>query len=191
MGNIGFYIDATACIGCRTCQIACKDKNRLDAGSLFRRVISCETGQYPDAQIYHYSASCNHCENPACLLSCPTGAIYKEEDGAVLLDSECCTGCGNCVTACPYGHPTLLPDNTAGKCDSCFALRQKGQNPACVDACVMRCLDFGDLDAFTEKYGNDLVNEIPLIGSAEATGAHVLIRTDEYIRSKDYREVMI
>ena len=73
------------CTGCRTCQVACKDKNRLDVGTLFREVKSYEVGSYPDVTFYHMTMSCNHCENPACVSACPVGAMYVAEDGTVLL----------------------------------------------------------------------------------------------------------
>ena len=71
MGN-GFYFDMTACIGCRTCQVACKDKNDLEMGVIFRRLSDFEVGEYPAVQTYHYSGSCNHCEKPECVAACPT-----------------------------------------------------------------------------------------------------------------------
>ena len=76
MGKLGFYFDSTLCIGCRTCQVACKDKNGLPAGISYRVVRSFETGDYPRPGFYHYSGACNHCFSPACVASCPVGAIH-------------------------------------------------------------------------------------------------------------------
>ena len=81
MGKKAFYFNMANCIGCRTCQIACKDVNDLEVGTLFRHVDSFETGAYPSAVLYHYSSSCNHCEEPACVANCPTGAMYIDEEG--------------------------------------------------------------------------------------------------------------
>ena len=93
MGN-GFYFDMTACIGCRTCQVACKDKNDLEMGVIFRRLSDFEVGEYPAVQTYHYSGSCNHCEKPECVAACPNAAMYiDEEDGTVQHDDEKCIGC--------------------------------------------------------------------------------------------------
>ena len=69
---LGFYFDMTACIGCKTCQIACKDKNDLPLGTLYRNIESYETGEFPKPGAYHLSVSCNHCEKPACVEMCPT-----------------------------------------------------------------------------------------------------------------------
>ena len=71
MAQYGFYFDQTVCAGCHTCQIACKDKNRLDVGTLYRKVRTFETGEYPNPGIYHLATTCNHCDNPACVAACP------------------------------------------------------------------------------------------------------------------------
>lgn len=190
MGKLGFYFDSTKCTGCRTCQVACKDKNRLDVGTLYRQVTAYTVGSYPNVKAFHFSATCNHCENPACVAGCPTGAMYKAEDGAVLCDTELCIGCGNCASVCPYGAPKLLDSGVSGKCDSCYAIRKAGGNPVCVDACLTRALDFGDLDELRAKYGNDLVSEVPVWPDGK-TSPNVLIKTREQVLSEDFKEMII
>ena len=101
MTQIGFYYDQTRCAGCKTCQVACKDKNRLGVGPVLRKVASRQVGTYPAVKLYHLSASCNHCESPACMAKCPTGALSKTDEGAVVRDAEACIGCSSCVNACP------------------------------------------------------------------------------------------
>ena len=162
MAKLGFYFDMRACIGCRACQIACNDKNRIEnAGILYREVQTFEAGKYPNAGMFHLSMSCNHCENPACVDKCPTGAMYIAEDSTVQHNDAICIGCQACVSACPYGHPKYFENmQLVGKCDSCRSLREAGKKPACVDACIMRCLDFGPLDELIQKYGSDLVTEM-------------------------------
>ena len=105
MGRMGFYFDAVNCIGCRTCQIACKDKNALPVGMLFRRVVTVEAGRFPEGSFFHISEGCNHCEDPACVSNCPSGACAKNEQGLVTIDEEVCIGCRSCVMSCPYGQP--------------------------------------------------------------------------------------
>ena len=147
MTQIGFYYDQTRCAGCKTCQVACKDKNRLGVGPVLRKVASRQVGTYPAVKLYHLSASCNHCESPACMAKCPTGALSKTDEGAVVRDAEACIGCSSCVNACPYGHPQI--DETTGlsvKCDACSEWRAAGYLPACVEACPYRALDFGDVE---------------------------------------------
>ena len=91
--RMGFYFDQNSCVGCKTCQVACKDKNDLEVGTLFRHVVDFEIGEFPSVKSYHYAATCNHCENPACVEACPTEAMYIDEtDGTVQHDDEKCIG---------------------------------------------------------------------------------------------------
>ena len=114
-------------------------------------------GEFPAVRYYSTSVSCNHCASPACVANCPTGAMYKDEEtGVVLHDDEMCIGCETCVGACPYGEPVYMEDEgIVRKCDACYLLREKGESPACVAACPMRCLDFGDLEELKAKYGRE------------------------------------
>lgn len=161
--SLGFYYNQSACSGCRACQTSCKDRNDLKVGELYREVTTYQTGAFPNAKMYHYSATCNHCDNPECVANCPTGSMHKAKDGTVQHDDKMCIGCGTCVDTCPYEVPIMREDKEiSGKCDSCKSFRDNGKNPVCVDACNMRCLDFGDLDELRKKYGNDAVTEIPV-----------------------------
>lgn len=157
MAQLGFYYDQTTCIGCKGCQIACKDQNNLDVGVLFRRVYDVETGKYPNPRRLHLSLSCNHCAEPKCVANCPTGALYKrEEDGIVAHDRDKCIGCRLCTWSCPYGAPQYNEETgKVGKCDLCVKLLEKGEKPACVSSCVMRCLDYGEIDELRQKYGDN------------------------------------
>ena len=119
--QLGFVHNNVDCIGCRACEIACKDKNGLPAGPRFRRVQYIEVGTYPAVYAYKVNVSCNHCAKPACLPACPTGAIYKRQsDGIVDIDSTLCIGCRRCEATCPYGAPQYDPeDGIVKKCNMC------------------------------------------------------------------------
>ena len=172
---LGFYFDMTRCIGCKACQVACKDKNNLDIGTLFRNAATYELGSFPKVQHFNYSCSCNHCENPACVAACASGACYKDADGCVIIDAAMCDGCGMCVEICPYKAPKMVGD-VAVKCDACAYLRAKGQKPACVDACPNRALDFGDVEELKAKYGADLVSDLTILPDSTMTKANVYIK---------------
>ncbi len=153
--QLGFIHHNVDCIGCRACEIACKDKNGLAPGPRFRRVMYIEGGTYPDVYAYKVNMSCNHCENPACLPTCPTGAIWKrEKDGIVDIDSTLCIGCRRCEAACPYGAPQFDPvEKIVKKCNLCVDEIEAGRKPYCVMACMMRVLDVGPIDQLrTNEY---------------------------------------
>lgn len=187
---LGFYFDMTRCVGCRACQVACKDKNRLNIGMIWRYAKTYETGTVPKVGMYNYSGSCNHCENPACVDICPVGAMYKAEDGTVIHDDEMCIGCQACVGACPYTVPQFDAElSIVRKCDACASLRAKGQNPACVDACPSRALDFGEKEELIAKYGADLVQDIAILPDSSLTGSNTLIKAKECAKEEEYREL--
>lgn len=146
--QLGFIHNNIDCIGCRACEIACKDKNSLPPGPRFRRVLYIEGGTYPDVYAYKINMSCNHCAEPACLPTCPTGAIWKRtKDGIVDIDSTLCIGCRRCEAACPYGAPQFDPQaGIMKKCNMCVDEIDAGSKPYCVSACMMRVLDVGPID---------------------------------------------
>ncbi|MBR5474134.1 MAG: 4Fe-4S dicluster domain-containing protein [Lachnospiraceae bacterium] len=192
MAQLGFYFDMTRCIGCRTCQVACKDRWQIQgAGARPRRVETYETGEYPDAKMYHIAMSCNQCGNPACVAACPTGAMFKAEDGTMRYDESLCDGCGACVTGCPYGAPQLLETGKIARCDSCYTLREAGMNPVCVDACLMRCLDFGDVEELKAKYGTNLVSDVASLYDSTVTQPNLLIKATPASQEADYVSVII
>lgn len=192
MTQFGFYFNQNECIGCRVCQIACGDRNDLKAGTTLRTVQSYETGSYPEATIYHFAATCNHCENPACVANCPTGACQKDPgDGTVFRDYEVCIGCGMCVNSCPYGHPKLLEEEKKSiKCDGCKSFRDAGQNPVCVDACVMRAIDYGEIEELKAKYP-DAVVDLPILPSSSETNPSAVITPYPAALQEDFKPFTI
>lgn len=174
--QMAFYFDSSACTDCKACQIACKDRSSLPVGVMWRRVIQYVGGSWTPVDrkngtmtpngvfSYSLSLSCMHCQNPVCMEGCPAGGITKrEEDGIVVINTDECIGCRYCEWTCPYGAPQFNEElGIMTKCDFCVDLLDKGENPACVDACVMRCLDYGDLDELRAKYGDlDAVEPLP------------------------------
>jgi anaerobic dimethyl sulfoxide reductase subunit B (iron-sulfur subunit) len=164
MAQLGFYYDMTACTGCKTCQIACKDVNELKVGVLFRRVDTFEEGKFPYPLVFNVSISCNHCAKPRCVENCPTGAMYKREsDGVVVVNEKKCIGCKYCQWSCPYGAPQYLADKgKIGKCNYCIDKLDKGEEPACIASCPTRALHGGPIDDLRKNYGGTAdMNKLP------------------------------
>lgn len=161
--QLAFYFQQNYCVGCNTCQIACKDKNDLPVGQNFRKVYEVAGGNFiqrgkaiiPNIYAFWITVSCNHCLNPTCIKSCPTGALVKREvDGIVYIEKEKCIGCKSCIKACPYEAPQYNPEEKkVNKCDFCMDLLEQGKDPTCVSSCPMRALSFGTFEELREKYG--------------------------------------
>lgn len=162
MKRLAFYYNSDICSGCKTCQIACKDKNDLDIGVNWRKVYEITGGHWKkvgnawkhNVIAYNISMSCNHCENPVCMEVCPAKAISKDENGIVTIDEKKCLGCKYCSWSCPYS--ALQYDEKKGvmtKCNMCKDYVSQGKNPSCVDSCPTRALDFGEYENLAQKYG--------------------------------------
>jgi molybdopterin-containing oxidoreductase family iron-sulfur binding subunit len=178
---MSMLIDLTRCIGCDACTVACKQENGTPADVFFARVLNVEAGTYPDVKRVYLPLLCNHCENPACLKACPNKAIFRRDDGIVLIDQDQCKGTGACVSACPYGNIILtekdnwyldedepyekefvkprIKENKARKCTLCAHRVDEGLEPACVVACPTTARIFGDLDDPDSKISRYVVDE--------------------------------
>lgn len=186
MTEYGFYFDSARCTGCRTCEMACKDYKDTDVDVNYRKVYDVEGGECSLSEdgtvtnmafCYHVSVSCNHCENPACVKVCPTGAMGKDEaTGLVLVDDSKCIGCGYCHMACPYNAPKV--DSDAGcsvKCDGCADRVADGDVPMCVASCPLRALDFGDISELEAKHSDAKVADIAPLPAKGYTNPRLLV----------------
>jgi Fe-S-cluster-containing dehydrogenase component len=146
-------IDASACIGCQTCMAACKLENDLPAGP--RPIVAIQTGplETDNGMIaQHLPSTCYHCDRPACVLACPTGAMQKRDDGRVFSDPQLCIGCQTCAVACPFGHPQLNPaSGKIAKCDGCRQRVDAGLWPACALACPTGALSYGSVQGIVHQ----------------------------------------
>jgi anaerobic dimethyl sulfoxide reductase subunit B (iron-sulfur subunit) len=198
MTQSAFYFDSSACSGCKACQAACKDKHNLPVGILWRRVYEVAGGGWTrrgEAWLstvfaYNISLACNHCERPICVEVCPAAAITQRADGIVLIDERKCLGCQVCSWACPYGAPQY--DEKKGrmtKCTFCVDNLDAGLPPACVAACPLRALDFGDRAELEARYGTTRV--VYPLPEADLTGPSlVLTLHQDATRAKSEAAVM-
>ncbi len=159
MAQSGWIFDARRCIGCRSCQVACKSENKTPLGTDWRAVVERESGTFPNTKREFISLACNHCDEPACMKSCPEDAISKRaSDGIVLIDQSKCVGCRYCVAACPYGACRAdTATNKVNKCTMCVHRRNGGLNPACATSCLTGALQF--VENFTDSTGTEVPDD--------------------------------
>jgi len=156
----GFFTDTTVCIGCKACEVACKQWNQLpDDGFSFSGLSYDNTVELSASSWRHVafveqtdrwlmmSDVCKHCARAGCLEACPTGAIVRTEFDSVYVQPDVCNGCGYCVVSCPFGViDRLESDGRAWKCTLCYDRQRGGLEPACAKACPTDSIQFGDLD---------------------------------------------
>ena len=173
-----FIHDVSICNGCYCCQIACKDehvandwtpyaKPQPDTGQFWLKLNEYIRGTVPKVKMHYIPTLCNHCDQAPCMSACPVnGAIYKREDGLVIIDPVKCTGCKNCVDACPYGAIYFNEDlNLAQKCTGCAHLLDSGwKEPRCVDACPTQALKFLD-----ESEAKEYIAKAEVMGAEHQT----------------------
>lgn len=139
-------IDASRCIDCKACMIACKVENNIPEGS-WRNWIRPLLDRSGKQKSEFQPGQCMQCDSPSCVAACPVGATYKQPDGLVVIDPKKCIGCGNCITACPYGaRYRNSTRHIADKCDFCEHRLKRGEEPACVVTCPTKTRIFGDLN---------------------------------------------
>lgn len=167
-----FLTDSTLCIGCKACEVACKEWNDLGEDGLnwtgfsydntgavghstWRHVKFVEHppevghgGNSPEVASWTFSSDvCKHCENAGCLEACPTGSIVRTEFGGVYVQPDICNGCSYCVVACPFGVVQRnKEDGRAFKCTFCYDRQKVGLTPACAHACPTESIKFGELE---------------------------------------------
>ena len=166
--RMGFFTDTSVCIGCKACEVACKEWNGVPEDGLnflgqsydntgelgantWRHVAFIEQ-QVPaqgggDIRWLMSSDVCKHCTSAACLEVCPTGSLIRTEFGTVVVQQDICNGCGYCVTACPFGVIDKREDDgRVWKCTLCYDRISDGLQPACAQACPTQSIQFGALD---------------------------------------------
>jgi formate dehydrogenase iron-sulfur subunit len=178
--SYGFFTDTTLCIGCKACEVACKEWNGLPADNLGLTGKSYDNTEALGAHTWRHvtfneritdakgeratsmppyqsnwlmmSDVCKHCDPAPCLEACPTGALFRTEFDTVVVQQDICNGCGYCVPACPFGVVELATeDGKAHKCTLCYDRLKGGLEPACAKACPTDSIQFGMIEELTER----------------------------------------
>jgi len=153
-------IDQRKCIGCHACTIACKSEHDVPIGVTRTFVKQLQIGTYPSVQRHFQVTRCNQCENAPCVTACPTGAMFKREDGIVDFNRDTCIGCKACIAACPYDAIYIDPDtHSAEKCNFCSHRIDVGLLPACVVVCPTQAILVGDINDPKSQISDILLNE--------------------------------
>ncbi|HUE58149.1 MAG TPA: 4Fe-4S dicluster domain-containing protein [Acidimicrobiales bacterium] len=175
--RMGFFTDTSVCIGCKACEVACKEWNHVPEDGLTFTGMSFDNSVGLSADTWRHVAFieqrlrpadgsadrsgvrwlmssdvCKHCTHAACLDVCPTGALFRTEFGTVVVQEDVCNGCGYCIPACPYGViDQRRGDGRAWKCTLCYDRLSIGAEPACAKACPTDSIQFGPLDELRSR----------------------------------------
>jgi formate dehydrogenase iron-sulfur subunit len=190
----GFFTDTTVCIGCKACEVACKQWNQLpDDGFVFTGMSFDNTGALGASTWRHVafvernvkdqfswlfsSDVCKHCQRAGCLEACPTGAILRTEFDTVVVQADVCNGCGYCVVACPFGVIDRREDDgRAWKCTLCYDRLKGDLEPACAKACPTDSIVFGE------------VVDLRAMARQRLADLHARGRTEAYLYGADAAE---
>lgn len=147
MKRASILVDLRRCTGCHACSVSCKTEHTVPLGEFRMRVRYLEPPAAVGPQLAFVPMLCMHCQDAPCMDACTPGALVRQSDGRVVVDSAKCTADGSCVSACPYGA-IYLNEHTgkAEKCDLCQNRTEVGLDPACVTACPTDALVFHDAD---------------------------------------------
>ena len=185
--RMGFFTDTSVCIGCKACEVACKEWNLVPedgplrltgdsydntgalGASTWRHVAFVEQQRGDQGLRWLMSSDvCKHCSSAACLEVCPTGALFRTEFSTVVVQADICNGCGYCVPACPFGVIDRREDDgRAFKCTLCYDRLRDDLQPACATACPTDSIQFGELGELRER-ARERVATLHDAGVAEA-----------------------
>jgi len=159
-------IDVGACIGCEVCEKVCEFTNS-----------GARVNIYSTSDGILVPVTCVHCTNPICMRVCPTGAIYKDDEGVVLVREYRCIGCKLCSIACPFGAPNIEPPTgIMKKCDLCAERRRQGLAPACVETCPSGVILYGEYEEVIKKAKTkaiELLRKMKVLSLEEKTDFNV------------------
>ncbi|MEN6617619.1 MAG: 4Fe-4S dicluster domain-containing protein [Syntrophorhabdus sp.] len=194
--NYGFFTDTSLCIGCKACEVACKEWNALPADGISLTGMSYDNTKHLSATTWRHVAFvekitgqdgerptilkpfqsnwlmmsdvCKHCKRAGCLEACPTGALFRTEFGTVVVQQDICNGCAYCVPACPFGVIAINGrDGKAHKCTLCYDRLKAGLEPACAKSCPTNSIQFGEVE-YLQNEARRRIDELHKAGRIEA-----------------------
>lgn len=208
----GVLVDTTVCIGCRKCEWACKGAHNFEQGD-FENYQNDETlnqlrrpgvndltvvNKYNDDGMRTIKLQCMHCDHPACVSACIVGAITKNENGAVVWDTDKCIGCRYCMVACPFQIPAFeyhkALDPKIVKCDFCVERTKENNLPACVNICPVEALTYGNREELIEEARRRIKNHPDkyyehVFGEYEVGGTSWLYLADKNLAGSVFPEL--
>jgi formate dehydrogenase iron-sulfur subunit len=193
--SYGFFTDTSVCIGCKACEVACKEWNLVPVDAFGLTGMSYDNTKALGAETWRHVAFversgagdparqppfqsgwrmmsdvCKHCHRAGCLEACPTGALFRTEFDTVVVQPDVCNGCGYCVVSCPFGVVDLSHhDGKAHKCTLCYDRLKGGLEPACAKSCPTDSINFGEVGVLLER-AEARVRELHALG---VTGAYL------------------
>jgi formate dehydrogenase iron-sulfur subunit len=185
--------DTTLCTGCAKCVDACKEENQLGEDVPRRwkmRIDDLSSTRFTTLEHRegnrHVRRFCRHCVDPACVSACLVGALQKTPEGPVIYDPDKCMGCRYCMASGPYGIPRYSWEDAVPlvrKCTMCYPRLQRGEQPACTEACPHEATIFGDRDdllreAHARIEANPDRYQNKVFGETEVGGTSVLYISD-------------
>ncbi len=199
--RVGFFTDTSLCIGCKACEVACKEWNEVPEDGLVQRGLSMDNTGGLGADTWRHVAFieqraafevgddgsgglrwlmssdvCKHCTHAACLEVCPTGALFRTEFGTVVVQEDVCNGCGYCIPACPFGViDRREADGLAHKCTLCYDRLKDDGTPACAQACPTSSIQFGPLEEL-RAHARERVEQLVEAGE---TGARLYLDRED------------
>ena len=157
-----FDFDLDRCSGCFACVVACMDQNDIDVSEErgLREVSVVKPLWSVTKKLGYVSLACMHCDDAPCITGCPTGCLYKDENGLVVAETALCIGCHSCILNCPVGAPRYNAEGKISKCNGCAERVECGLIPACVRVCPTKALKYDTQEVIEQSKKDKMLRKL-------------------------------